>query len=242
MLNDADMEVVLRVALFDGVGRDVVRTLIADSYVTTYEDRTLLFSRGDAADRFFVVVVGLVRLLVLTAEGRESVIEMIGPGQSFAEAAMFGSGRLPVDGEAEAGTRLVNIPARPILVGIDADPGADGGLARKMMASLARRQRLLVGRVTGFKVRSPGQRLAAALLVLTDAPSGAVTAAPSGAVTVALGVSKAGLASHIGISPESLSRALARLRAVGVSCRGSVVTINDVDVLRRYSDDSSFDA
>ena len=41
------------------------------------------------------------------------------------------------------------------------------------------------------------------------------------------------LASRIGIAPESLSRALNRLKAVGVETHGREVEITDLDALRR---------
>ncbi len=231
----SDLETVLAIPLFDGLGRETVLPLIQEARVSTYGDRTLLFSRGDPADRFYVVLAGQVRLYVLTADGRESVIEFIAPGQSFAEAALFGSGRLPVDGEAAAGTRLARLPARAILAGI----AADATLARKMMDSLVRRQRHLIARIGDLKLRSPGQRLAAVLLELA-APDqngqGHVRA------TVHLDSSKAGLASRIGITPESLSRALARLRRLGVTSRGADVVIADVPALRRYCEDREPDA
>jgi CRP-like cAMP-binding protein len=230
MLGETDLDVVRRVPLFEGLEPDLVRTFVAEARATTFEARTLLFSQGDPADAFFVVLAGRVRLFVLTAEGRESVIEFVDPGQSFAEAAMFGSGRLPVYADVTAGTRLVRIPAPPILAGVT----RDAALARKMLDSLARRQRRLIGRIGDLKLRSPGQRLAAALLALSTVDFGTAT--------VHLGMTKAGLASHIGITPESLSRAMARLRSVGVTCRGHEVTIADVSVLRHYCEDRGLEA
>lgn len=225
-LGAEDREALRRVPLFDGLAADTVAALTAEARVVVYQDQTQVLSRGDRADRFFVVLAGRVRLFVLTAEGRESVIDFIEPGQSFAEAAIFGTCTVPVNAEAEPGTRLILVPAKPILARVAEDAGA----ARAMMDSLARWQRHLVGRVGGFKARSPGQRLAAALLALTEAEGGAVTLRLAG--------TKADLASHIGITPESLSRAMGRLRAIGVTCRGPEVTIADIAALRRYDEDA----
>ena len=230
MLSEPDFALVQRTPLFEGLAPEVTRAFVGDARAALFETRTLLFSQGDPADSVFVVLAGQVRLFTLTADGRESILEFIAPGQSFAEAAMFGSGRLPVNAEAASGTRLVRIPAQAILAGID----AEAVLARKMMDSLARRQRRLIGLISGLKLRSPGQRLAAALLALSTVDFGPAT--------VHLGVTKAKLASHIGITPESLSRAMARLRDVGVTCHGQKVTIADVAVLRRYREDQDQDA
>jgi CRP-like cAMP-binding protein len=229
-LNRAELELVGRVPLFDGLTAETVASLVVDARAVSYEARTLVLSSGDRADRFFVVLAGKVRLSVLTVQGRESVIEVIEPGQSFAEAAMFGSGRVPVNAEAEPGTRLVHIPAKLILARI----AEDAAVARRMMDSLARWQRHLIDRVGGLKVRTPGQRLASALLALATAVE---AGAETGAVTVRLPDTKAALAAQIGITPESLSRAMARLRQVGVSSRGRDVVIADLGLLRRYCEE-----
>ena len=229
-LTEAELAMVRTVPLFGGLAADTVALLTTEARLVVYGTHTLLMSRGDPADRFFVVLAGRVRLFVLTVEGRESVIEFIGPGQSFAEAAVFGNCRVPVTADAEPGTRLLHVPAKPILAMV----AEDAGVARAMMDSLARWQRHLVGRVGGFKVRTPGQRLAAALLALTGASDGAAS--------VRLAVTKAGLASHIGITPESLSRAMARLRSIGVQCQGHDVSIADIAQLRRYSEDQPQDS
>ena len=118
-LAEADFEAVRRIPLFGGLEAETVRRFAAEARTVDYDSRTLILSRGDVADRFFVVLAGRVRLFVLNVEGRESVIEFIEPGQSFAEAAMFGTCRVPVNAEAEAGTRLVHLPARPVLALID---------------------------------------------------------------------------------------------------------------------------
>ena len=220
-----DFEALRRIPLFEGLAAETVRRLVAEARTVDYPSRTLILSRGDIADRFFLVLSGRVRLFVLDVEGRESVIEFIEPGQSFAEGAMFGTCRVPVNAEAEAGSRLVHLPAKPVLALID----SDAAVARGMMDSLARWQRHLIGRVGGFKVRTPVQRLAAALLALTEVRSGAAT--------VTLGGTKAGLAAHIGITPESLSRAMGRLREVGVATQGHTVTIADVALLRGLGED-----
>ena len=228
-LDEADFEAVRRIPLFEGLAAETVRQLASEARPVDFPSRALIFSRGDVADRFFVVLCGRVRLFVLDIEGRESVIEFIEPGQSFAEGAMFGVCRVPVNAEAEAGSRLIQLPARPVLALI----AAEGSVARSMMDSLARWQRHLIGRVGNFKIRTPGQRLAAELLALAGTEEGAVTVRLTG--------TKAGLASHIGITPESLSRAMARLREFGVVSRGNTIAIADVARLRRYSQDQEPD-
>ncbi|CAK0746623.1 CRP/FNR family transcriptional regulator, dissimilatory nitrate respiration regulator [uncultured Gammaproteobacteria bacterium] len=221
-----ELELVRKTPLFTAMSEELVRVLLAEARITAYDAPALLFSCGDAADRFFFVLAGRVKLFVVNAEGRESVIELVEAGSTFAEAAVFGLGRMPVNAETLAGARVLSIPSRILLSRV----AADTAFAMLMLASLARWQSHLMGRVMDFKSRAPGQRLAAALLDLTEIEAGPAT--------VQLSMTKTALASHIGVTPESLSRAIARLRRLGVDTRGAEVVIADVAVVRHYCDET----
>jgi CRP-like cAMP-binding protein len=208
--------------LFEGVPQQSVADLVDGAAVRSYPDDTLLFSAGDRADCFFVVVEGAVRLFALDEDGSESIIEIIGAGASFAEAAMFASGRFPVNAEVLAGARLLRIDAATFLRRLAEDKVA----ALKMLASVGRWQLRLMGELYHLKAQTPAQRLAWYILQLTDADAGAVT--------VRLPYRKSLIASRIGITPESLSRALARLGELGVRSRGNQVTIDDVERLAGF--------
>jgi len=220
-----DFALVRSTPLFVRLDEGLVRALITNAHVSAHASQVLLFSRGEPADRFFVVLSGRVKLFIVTPAGKESIIEFITAGQSFAEGAIFGSSVMPVSAEAMPGTRILNIPAPPILTRVTEDPtvGLD------LLDSLARWQRQLIARVSEYKSHTPGARLAKALLDLTEVESGAAQ--------VRLGMTKADLASRIGIAPESLSRTIARLKAHGVRFRGRNVLIENVATLRRLAAD-----
>jgi CRP-like cAMP-binding protein len=218
-LSQGDFETVCRTPLFEGLPMQSVSDLVDGASVRSYEDETLLFSAGDRAECFFVVAEGAVRLFALNEDGSETIIEIFSTGASFAEAAMFASGRFPVNAEAMAGTRLVRIDAAMFLRRLAEDKAS----AFKMLASVGRWQLRLMGELYHLKAQTPAQRLAWYILQLTDAQSGSVT--------VKLPYRKSLIASRIGIAPESLSRAMARLGELGVESRGDRVTIGDVEKL-----------
>lgn len=222
---DEDMDVICRVPLFAGIGRDALSGLVEGAAVTVYAENSLLFSQGDRADRFFVVLDGRVNLFALTDKGDQSIIEVFDKGWSFAEAAMFSSGRFPLNAEVAAGSRLLQVPVAPFLRRLS----ENRDLAFKMLAALSRWQHHLLTEIAELKSKSPVQRLAAFLLGLAGTEEGTVG--------VRLPVTKTILASRIGIAPESLSRAIGRLRAVGVESRGRSIVISDVAALRRFCEE-----
>ncbi len=226
-LSEIDLALVLRAPLFAGISKDQLLALIDGASVASFTETSLLFSQGDVADRFFLVLDGRVNLFALTDKGDQTIIEVFEKGWTFAEAAMFSSGRFPLNAEVNAGARLLSIPVAPFLRRLS----EHRELAFQMLSALSRWQRHLLIEIAELKSKSPVQRLGAFLLHLAQADDGM---AGGGAVEVRLPVTKTVLASRIGIAPESLSRAIARLRTVGVESRGRDLIITDVAALRRF--------
>lgn len=223
-LSADDLEACAQAPLFAALDRGELSMLLDHAQATAYPETGLLFSQGDRADRFFVVLAGRVNLFALTETGDQSVIEVFDPIATFAEAAMFSSAVFPLNCEVVAGSRLVHIPAAPFLRRLS----ENRHLAFHLMSGLSRWQTRLIHEISELKSKSPGQRLASFLLALAkNAGEG------EGGAHVRLPITKQVLASRIGIAPESLSRALARLKAAGVESHGRDVVLTDIEALRR---------
>lgn len=210
--------------LFKGLAPDVLRTLLQDASVRRYTRNTMLFLQGEPAERFYVVFDGWVRLFRETPDGHETVIAVFTRGESFAEAASFADGVFPVTAAVAEEARLLVVPASSFMARLRENPE----LALNMLASMSHHLRGLVQQVEQRTVKSSTQRLSAFLLRLcpVDAPS-AVISFPT---------EKALVAARLGMQPETLSRALAKLRVIGVETREREVIVPDVAALRRLGE------
>lgn len=210
--------------LFAGTAPAAWRALLAGAREHRHPRHALLFQQGEPADRFFVVLEGWVKLFRTTRDGHETVIAAFTRGDSFAEAASFAEGVFPVSAEVVEAARLLVVPSASFAAALGRNPA----LAVNMLGSMSRRLRVLVQEVEQRTVKSAPQRLGAFLAKLCpDA---------RGAAAVDLPTDKALLAARLGMQPETLSRALARLRAVGVETRKRRVVVPDVRALRRYAE------
>ena len=224
----ADDEAALaRLPLFAGVEPASLRTLLADARVRGYPRHAVLFLQGDPARHFYVVLEGWVKLFRAAADGHETVIAARGRGEAFAEAASFAEGVYPVGAEVAEEARLLVVPVHSFAAQLRRNPT----LAVNMLASMSRHLRELVREIKQRAVKSAPQRLGAFLL--TQRPGG------RGATAIDLPADKGLIAARLGMRPETLSRALATLRAVGVSTRDRRVAVRDVDALRRYVADEN---
>lgn len=167
---------------------------------------------GMPCEEFHVVVIGQVKLFMLSPAGNEKVIELVGPGSSFGEALMFTGRPYIVNAQALADSLLLTIGKAAVLDEIKADPP----FALRMLAGMARRLHGLVGDVEAYTLHSGMQRIIGYLL--RDLPEGDHENghANGQAVTVSLPASKATIASRLSLTPEYFSRVLHELEAEGL--------------------------
>ena len=93
--------------LFAGLSPPQLQRVLANSHVDEYLPGQLLFDRGQPAQHFFVVLEGQVNLVLYSKAGEEKIVDILGPGQSFAEAVMFMAGSVyPVSAVAAAKSQV----------------------------------------------------------------------------------------------------------------------------------------
>jgi len=210
--------------LFSRFDEDAVGQLISAASVRTLEVSELLFRRGEAADRFFVVIEGHVILYLDTDDDRSSVADIVGPGDAIGEAVVFGEGVYPITAETLDRTRVAAIPGDLFQQMLE----ERFDLVLALLGEMSLKLRILVRRITDLKMRTTAQRFAAYLLTLTDAQAGEVD--------VRLPFEKRIVADTLGMKPETLSRAIAKVQKVGVRYHRTddVFRVRDVRALRAF--------
>jgi CRP/FNR family transcriptional regulator, dissimilatory nitrate respiration regulator len=221
-LNTKDMEVVRRASLFSGLSDDMLSRLLKDSQVAEYKRGEILFVRGEEAKFIYTILDGWVKIFRDTPGGEQTVIGILKPGEIVAEAAIFLGQAYPASTEIVDHARLLLIPAKPFLALVR----EDGDLALKMLGSMSSRLRALVLHIEQLQAHSTPQRLGGFLLDLCSSDETSST--------IELPYDKSLIAARLGMKPESLSRALAKLRDLGVSAKGTTITISDVPKLRGF--------
>lgn len=186
---------------------------------------TVLVTEGEAAERFGVVVSGRVRVFHSGADGRVITLETLKSGEPFASVAALAGGRYPANVDAATAAIVAWVPREALFGMLAAEPE----IARSLIADLSQRVMGLTNVVQTLALDVPA-RLARFLFQR----SLAVGEATAEGLRVPLGTTKAELASSLGTVPETLSRALGRLRDEGVlDVRGNDVLVFDVGALAR---------
>jgi CRP/FNR family transcriptional regulator len=187
----------------------------------------VLFHEQDPAEAMYAVVTGQVKLVRYSPGGKEMLLHLVQPGQTFAEAALFGSGTYPATAVALTETRLWCLPRRRLEELIRRSP--DLGLA--LVGSISVWTRKLAAKLELLTQRRVEERLA--VYVLGRAAGRDLQAGTS----VALTEPKNLIAAQCGTAPEVLSRTFRRLEAEGIlEVDGDTMRILDVERLRALAE------
>lgn len=183
-----------------------------------------VFLVGEPCQEFHVCVIGQVKLYAASPNGSEKVIDIIGPGQSFAEALMFTSRPYIINAQALSDCLLLSVKKQAVESEIEQDPR----FALRMLAGISRRLHGLVHDVEAYALHSGVQRVIGYLLRDIAADS-------TQPVMVSLPVSKATIASRLSLTPEYFSRVLHELEGAGlVRIDKRDIHILDASALGRY--------
>lgn len=213
--------------------REFVRMRLAEKcQLQQFQRGTLMFQKGSPCHAFHVVVSGQVKLFALSPQGNEKVVSLMGPGQSFAEAAMFMHGSYPVSIEAVEDTLLLSMNRQAVMQEISKNPQ----FATRMLAGLSQRLHVLMRDIQTYALENGPQRVINYLLNELPANQGQTQ---GDSLNLTLPASKYLIASRLSITPEYFSRILARLsndELIVVDKRQ--IHIPSVSKLRTYAQDS----
>ncbi len=198
-----------------------------DGHVRRFRRGQALFTEGDVAERVFLIETGRVLISCTSADGREIVLGLRGPGDIIGELSAL-------DGEARSATAIV-------VADVEAVVARGSTLARaleqidaahELIGILADRLRDADRKRLEFATMDTLGRVAERLLELA---SGFGSPGPDGLV-VELPLSQQQLASWCGASRESTVKALGTLRALNTISTGrQSLVIHDLEALRRHA-------
>jgi CRP-like cAMP-binding protein len=185
---------------------------------TRHAAQHVLFQAGDPARHFFIVLEGQVRLFVQSRSGQEKIVDVIHPGQTFAEALMFlDAPRYPVSAQAVEESLVLAVPNGPFLRILRDSPET----SLRLLADLSVRLHQLVGEIERLTLASATHRLVRHLVDQLPESTDLVS-------RITLRESRQDLASRLGMKPETLSRILRSLSDEGaIEVDGREVRIPD---------------
>lgn len=211
--------------LFSSMPDEDTDVLLSRASVVEYDRGQTIFLQGERAKAIFIVLSGWAKLYRIAPSGTEAVVGVFTKGRSFGEALAFRRDVYPVSSEAVTQCSLMRIDAEDYVRRIRETPEA----AISLLSSTFVHLHNLVSQIEALKARTGAQRVAEFLCELSDCETGSCE--------VVLPYDKILIAGRLGMKPESLSRAFARLKTEGVKVKQNRARIDDIEQLRIYCEE-----
>lgn len=201
---------------------------------------TVVFNEGDECRGLYIVESGAIKIYKESANAREHVLHIAMPGDCFGEAALFLGTGYPASAAAVRNSELILLRKNEFLQLLRERPE----VSFRLMASMATWAHRLVSSIEALTLKDASARFAAYLLAeaalagsAEHVPASQTRQGARDLVVVELRMPKQVLASHLGMTGETLSRLLARFEAEGlIVSRGRKVQIRSKEGLQELAD------
>lgn len=194
--------------LFSGLQDEDLKIVRAIATTRQIRKKEILFSEGEEAKGFYVVLSGKIKLYKISPEGKEQILHVVSAPDSFAEAALFLEGTYPAFAEPLSDSQLLFIPKKDFIQLIEKKPR----LSINMIVSLSQYLRRFASLIEELSLKEVSSRIAKYLIDLSVKSS----REGKNPMEVELDLSKTQLALKLGTISETLSRTLAKMKAKGV--------------------------
>jgi CRP/FNR family transcriptional regulator, dissimilatory nitrate respiration regulator len=192
------------VPLFKGLPPAQLRQLASIAAYKSYKRGERIFTEGEEATGFYILIVGRVKVAKLAPDGKEQILHILGILEPFGEVPVFAGERFPANAEAMEDSKVLFLPREAFIHLIKKEPS----VAMNMLALLSRRLRQFSSLIESLSLKGVPGRLASYLLYLSRLRQDSDL--------LELDVSKTLLANFLGTIPETLSRILGRMVQEGL--------------------------
>ena len=217
---------VARVSLFAGLTEDELASVADAAHSRRLARGQILFSEGEPSDYLFLVRSGRLRVFLASPRGEELTLAVAGSGQTLGELSVLDRQPRSASVDALEATELVAIAGDDVRELLDTNPRAMRAVALGLAASMRR----LNGTAADLVFLDLPRRLAKLLLAESSLH-------PDGTIQSQLGMSQSGVAARLGVTRQSMNRALSGLAQRGwVTVAGPVIHLDDVPALMRFAD------
>jgi CRP-like cAMP-binding protein len=213
-----------RSVVFAAMREEEVAELLRYARYTEVPARQVLFHAGEAGDSLYVLLAGKVKISLLSAEGKEAILSLLGDGDVFGEMSLL-------DGLPRSATVTTLEDCRLMMIGRQdfvqflrrhADVALD------LLAALSQRLRATNSLVENLSFHPLPSRLARLLMDLGQR-HGKVQ---SGGVEIGLRLSQEELGNLVGASRESVNKQMRTWAEAGLlEYRQGTIVIKKLDAL-----------
>jgi CRP/FNR family transcriptional regulator, nitrogen oxide reductase regulator len=205
---DMDVASVFRTfPMFQGLADEELAVLLPLARVRAYGRGEVIFREGEPPASLWLIVRGLVKIVRSTG-GRDLILEILGPSDTFGEVAVYDGIPYPATAVSAESSTVLSLPRDSFFAALERHPG----LARGLLRELTRHLRIVTRRLDELTKAGIDRRIALLLVRLAERigqPHEAGTFVP-------VGLSRQDLAELVGTTIETAIRIMSRWSKQGL--------------------------
>lgn len=218
-------ELLRRNTVFRILNEEQIARVVREMRVVRLRERDILFREGQAADRFFMLQSGLVKLYRLSMQGNEKVVKIVKPMDIFAIPMLFLEEKFyPVHAEAVVPSEVLEFPGSLFFALLaESQP-----LAFQVLKHFSKQLLDHILEIDGLCLQSAHCRMVQYLLDEVEGVEGRENQA-----VIHLDMPKHVVASRIAVKPETFSRILRTLARKGlITVHNREIVVHDLHALQ----------
>jgi CRP/FNR family transcriptional regulator, cyclic AMP receptor protein len=181
-------------------------TMGAGRTITTYKAKSYIFQQGTACDAVFYIQQGQVELSVVSQQGKERVVGMLGAGSFLGEGCLAGHPRYLASARASTETTVARVETAILAQAMKDHPE----LSERFMAFLLLRNSQVEADLVDQLFNSSEKRLARLLVMLAQVGQEAELR------TVAMPISQEVMAARVGTTRSRINYFMNKFRKLGL--------------------------
>lgn len=211
--------------LFHGLSEDSLQKLLSHSHIKEIQASQQIIQQGDEPDTLYCILDGKVKTQRYSADGAESTIRMLGKDDTFMDAVIFMGGKSPIAVQTLEDCRLLLIPVETVRkCALE-----DSLFACNLLKIVTKHYKTAIQQIDSITTKNPTERLGYYFLRLHLEHG-------SDNMEIALPFKKSMIANHLGMTPETFSRALGQIKKMGIDADQEKLTLRDSYALCHFCD------
>ncbi len=207
-VNKLDETLLTRLPPFSLLERPQIRTILDQATPRRYDEGSTVFGEGMAADRFYLLLDGTIRVVRTTPTGEQIIALHIGPGQLFGIAPALARDTYPATAVAAAECVTLSWPVRLWGDFVASYPGFATESYRTLGARLGEMQ----NRITELATQQVEQRVAACLLRMVNQSGRKVATG----IEISFPITRQNISEMTGTTLHTVSRLLSAWEREGI--------------------------
>jgi CRP-like cAMP-binding protein len=213
-------------ALFKDLREDALGFILRHAVIKNEPEGKTIVRQGEFPQFLYLILSGAVQTVRTTADGKETPVRLMAADETFMDDVIFMDSPSPISARTAEPSTILLIPAAMVRKMVT----QNGNFAFNMLQITAGFYKKAIHQIENVTAKSPVQRVGYYLL------NAYLEQGNPQATTLRLPHKKSAIASHLGMQPETLSRALAQIKKMGVDIDRETIELKDVYALCLFCD------